>query len=323
MYPELIRIPGIDWPIHGFGVMLVVGLLAAMELARWMARRSGLSPDVFSNAALIALVAGIIGARLSHVLENLTVYTNPARSAWENLIDAVNLGSGGLTYYGGFLLAAPAVVLYLLYRRMPLWRCADIVAPCVLVGLGFGRIGCFLNGCCFGQPCDYPWSISFPYGSIPMQAQFHEGRLAVPGDLVMFDEEGRPRLIPREQALANPVTADLARSVRSNPVHPAQLYSAAVAFLLAGVCLAHWRLSLPSTVPVHAVSEGGGQTFALMLGLEGVSRFALELVRAEPAVVAGMSLSMVLGLLLAAAGGVLWLWRWSGSGSATLASPGV
>lgn len=311
MYPELIRIPLIDWPIHGFGVMLVLGLLCAMELARWMARRADLNPDVFSNAALLALLTGVVGARLSHVLENLSVYTNPARSAWQNLLDAVNLASGGLTYYGGFLLAVPAVVIYLRAKRMPVWRCADIVAPCLMVGLAFGRVGCFLNGCCFGQTCTQPWAVTFPYGSIPMQSQFHEGRLPVPGELVVVDDAGRPRLLPANEALANPVTADIARQSRSLPVHPAQLYSAAVALLLAGLTFAHWTLTLPPAAT--PVDGGGGITFALMLALEGTSRFALELVRTEPAVALGMSLSMWLGLALAAVGVVLYLWRRPGT----------
>ena len=69
-----------------------------------------------SDAGLLALVTGVAGARLSHVLENIGYYTNPNRSLWANFFDAINIRSGGLTYYGGFLLAFPSLVLYARYK---------------------------------------------------------------------------------------------------------------------------------------------------------------------------------------------------------------
>src|SRR5689334_18877037 len=71
MLQELFRIPGLDLPIYSYGLMMVIGFLAAIQLAKYLATRSGLDPEIFINAGLLALVTGIIGARLSHVLENL------------------------------------------------------------------------------------------------------------------------------------------------------------------------------------------------------------------------------------------------------------
>ena len=78
--------------------MLVIGFFVSLELAKFLARRSGLDPEVFVNAALIALVTGIIGARLSHVLENLDEFTRPELSAWENFKNILNMRSGGLIF---------------------------------------------------------------------------------------------------------------------------------------------------------------------------------------------------------------------------------
>src|SRR5690606_38879448 len=102
MLPELFRIPGLNIPIYSYGLMLVVGFLLAAALAKFLARRAGLNPEVFINAGIIALIAGVVGARLSHVLENWSVYTDASRSVWENLKDAADIRSGGLTFYGGF-----------------------------------------------------------------------------------------------------------------------------------------------------------------------------------------------------------------------------
>src|SRR6266404_6837547 len=99
-------------PIYGYGVMMVLGFFLSMELSKFLARRSKLDPEIFANAALLALLTGVLGARLSHVLENLSDYTRPELTFGQNLFNAVNIRSGGLTYYGGFLLAFPALVAY-------------------------------------------------------------------------------------------------------------------------------------------------------------------------------------------------------------------
>src|SRR4051812_41167675 len=133
MHPELFRIPILNLPIYGYGVMLVVGFLLALELAKFLARRVGLDPEVFVNAGLIALVAGIIGARVSHVIENWDVYTDPSRTFFANFFDAVNIRSGGLTFYGGLLLAFPACIAYGIMKKVPIRIGMDVIAPCVMV----------------------------------------------------------------------------------------------------------------------------------------------------------------------------------------------
>jgi phosphatidylglycerol:prolipoprotein diacylglycerol transferase len=296
MYQELFRIPGLDLPVYGYGVMLVIGFFGGVSLAKFLARRSGLDPELFVNAALIALVAGVVGARLSHVLENLPEFTRPELGVWGNFKNVLNMRSGGLTYYGGFLLAFPATILYGVYKKVSLRLGMDIIAPCLMIGLGFGRIGCFLNGCCYGAECDLPWAVSFPYHSNAMLDEFSEHRLKadVPGTLVSVDSDGRQRIVP-PQALS-PEAREIARGVRSNRLHPAQLYSTLTAWLLAGLLVAYFTLP---HVP--------GRVFALMLMLEGAARFVLESLRAEPAVLGPMSLSMVIGIILVLGGALMWV----------------
>jgi len=305
MWQDLFRIPlpfslpviGDELVIHGFGLMLVIGFLAAMELARYLARKSRINPELFANAALIGLVAGILGSRLSHVLENLPDYTRSDLTFAQNFGNAANITSGGLTYYGGFILAFITLVAYALWKRIPLRAGMDIIAPCLMVGLAFGRIGCFLNGCCFGAVCNVPWAMSFPYGSPPYMEHVEQGKVHVPPQLVQVDRDGNP--VPIDPAkLRSPELKSLqplAAVQRSMRIHPTQLYSAITAFTLAGLLISHFTLP-------HAP----GRTFALMMMLEGAARFSLELVRVEPPVVGGLSLSMVLSIALAVVGVVLW-----------------
>ena len=129
MLQELFRIPGLDMPIYGYGLMMVIGFLCAAQLAKVLAKRSGLDPEVFLNAGLLALVTGVLGARLSHVLENLGQYTDPARTFGANLWDAINIRSGGLTFFGGLLVATPILIWYGHRKRVPLRLGMDIIAP--------------------------------------------------------------------------------------------------------------------------------------------------------------------------------------------------
>src|SRR5690242_4179706 len=162
MWQEVFRIPVLNIPVYGYGLMMVIGFMAAIEVAKRLAKRVGLDPEIFVNAALIALVTGVLGARLSHVIENWPQYTRADRSAWANFLDAINIRSGGLTFYGGFLLSFPTLVLYAIWKKVPVRVGMDIVAPCVMIGLAFGRIGCFANGCCYGAECNLPWAVQFP-----------------------------------------------------------------------------------------------------------------------------------------------------------------
>jgi phosphatidylglycerol---prolipoprotein diacylglyceryl transferase len=327
MLQELFRIPlpGSlpDLPIWSFGLMLVIGFLAALQLGKYLARRCGIDPELFVNAGLIGLVAGVVGARLSHVLENIGDYTTltATRSAWDNLLDAINIRSGGLTYYGGFLLAFPILVWYALKNRIPVRIGMDVIAPCLMIGLAFGRIGCFLNGCCYGAECSLPWAVSFPYQSLPYQDEFASGRIVPPPELLQPIPSGRTRLVTRDELKRGEVVVNgatgatepiapsaraLAAQQHSSPLHPAQLYSALTAFLIAGITLCY--VTLP-----HAP----GRAFALMIMLEGVTRFVLEMLRTEPAVWGTpLSLSMWLGLGLVAGGAALWVVfgrLWAGS----------
>jgi phosphatidylglycerol:prolipoprotein diacylglycerol transferase len=301
MFPEFLRIPmpfgWSDLVIPSFGLMMVIGFLLALQLGRYLARRRGLDPEAFYNAGLIALVAGVLGARLSHVLENLSDYTNPARSGWANFIDAINIRSGGLTYYGGFLAAFPLLIWYAIRKKIPIRMGMDIIAPCLMIGLGFGRIGCLLNGCCYGAECSLPFAVRFPYHSFAYQDQFDRGEISPPAELLVETSSGRVRLARIEELKHDPGARQLARQQHSLPLHPAQIYSAITAFLIAGITLTYFTLP-------HVVGRG----FALMLMLEGVTRFILEMLRVEPAVWGTpWSLSMWLGVGMVVLGAGLWV----------------
>jgi phosphatidylglycerol:prolipoprotein diacylglycerol transferase len=300
MFRELLRIPGLDIPIYSFGLMLVIGCWLAISLAKFLAKRCGLNPEHFVNIGIIALVAGVVGARLSHVLENFNQYFGPQG---EGLLSAINIRSGGLTYYGGVLLATPICIWYARRHRILILRGMDIIAPCLMIGLGLGRVGCFLNGCCFGAACDLPIAVTFPYNSPAYEEHLKEHLIAEPPAVLNI----RNPLNPLEghwatdaEVKADPQRAEAAKALRSAPVHASQLYSTLAAGL---VCL--------TLVLYFTLNPSPGKVFALMMVMEGFARFTLETLRVEPAVthVFGFawSLSMVLGAVLFIGGLVFWL----------------
>jgi phosphatidylglycerol---prolipoprotein diacylglyceryl transferase len=295
MLQELFRIPGLNLPIYGYGLMLVIGFLGGTHLAKFLAKRAGLDGELFMNAALLALLTGVLGARVSHILENLREFTRSDLTVWQNIWNMINLRSGGLTYYGGFLLAFPTLIIYAVWKKIPLTLGMDIVAPALMMGLGFGRIGCFLNGCCYGAPCNLDWAVRFPYYSNAYVDQFDHQQLRPHDPSLIRNLGNREILLTPIEAAAAGKQAEM-KAERSLPVHPAQLYSTITCFLLVGVLYTYF------TLPHFA-----GRVFALMLILEGITRFILELLRVEPARLGRFSLSMMIGLAIVALGAALWV----------------
>ena len=152
--------------VYGYGLMLVCGFLLAIYLARWRARRAGEDPETASRCGLVALIAGVLGARLAYVIENSDRFVH----AENPFLAIINISSGGLIYYGGLLLGMVSVLAYIALRRRPLRRYVDIVAVSIMVGLAFGRAGCLLNGCCWGARCTDGWPMAsrFPTYSEPL-----------------------------------------------------------------------------------------------------------------------------------------------------------
>jgi phosphatidylglycerol:prolipoprotein diacylglycerol transferase len=261
----------------------------------------GIKPELFVDATLIALATGILGARICHVLENFHEYTRSDLTITQNFLNMINTREGGLTFYGGLLLATPCCIAYALARKVPVLLGMDIVAPVLMVGLGFGRIGCFLNGCCYGAQTNVPWAVRFPYYSNAYLDQYEHGQLTVPMELQSPMGPLNPHLPPMT---TDPTLRAMAANAPALPVHPTQIYSVITCFLLAALLIAY--LGLPHI---------SGRVFALMLMLEGFARYVLELIRVEPAVITlhlhgqsyGLSISMILGLAIVVAGIAMWI----------------
>jgi len=144
--------------VHWFGICIAVAFLAGMWTAVRRAPLVGVTGEHIADLVIPWLLVGsILGARIMFV----TTYWQDefaGKPWWEIFM----IQRGGLVFYGGLIGAALTVILFARLKHISLWKLADILAPSIALGSMFGRIGCLMNGCCFGRPCAQPWAIRFP-----------------------------------------------------------------------------------------------------------------------------------------------------------------
>jgi phosphatidylglycerol:prolipoprotein diacylglycerol transferase len=142
--------------VHWYGVMIALAFLAGLWTATRRARRENISAEKIADVTLWLMVGAIVGARFVYV----TTYWRE-EYAGQPFREVFMIQHGGLVFYGGFIGAAIAGFIYIRWKKMPLWKTLDVLTPSVALGSVFGRIGCLLNGCCYGRPTDVPWAITF------------------------------------------------------------------------------------------------------------------------------------------------------------------
>jgi phosphatidylglycerol:prolipoprotein diacylglycerol transferase len=175
-------------PIRGYGVMLLVAIVSGVLLAAWRGRRMGVHPDVIFSLAWWMGLAGIFGARAFYIIQYWDEFQRPTTR--ETLLAMLNVTQGGLVVYGSAIGAMAAGAVFLVRHKLPVLAIADLVAPSMVLGLALGRIGCFLNGCCFGGVCELPWAVQFPQRSPPYFRQHQLGQLH--GFQIVKSDSGRP-----------------------------------------------------------------------------------------------------------------------------------
>ena len=134
-------------------------------------------------------------ARAFYVIEYWNVEYWPAFEArgLPALLGAiVNISQGGLVVYGAFFGGVLGLVLFVRKYRLPVLALGDLIAPSLLLGLALGRIGCTLNGCCFGAVCPHSWAVEFPWGSPPHVRQAEHGDVFLHGLKLPRDPDGPP-----------------------------------------------------------------------------------------------------------------------------------
>ena len=153
MHPEILRVGVLH--LRFYGLALTLSFLLGTHLAMRRARRVHVSEDLILRLVLVLLFLAVAGSRAHYVLTHLSEFRG-------DFAGVFMIWDGGLSMYGGVLAAIVGGLAYIKSQGYPVWKVADVVAPFIALGEAITRIGCFMNGCCFGTPTSLPWGVVFP-----------------------------------------------------------------------------------------------------------------------------------------------------------------
>ncbi|NOY06732.1 MAG: prolipoprotein diacylglyceryl transferase [Chlorobi bacterium] len=244
MYPELLKIGPIT--IYSYGLMVGIAFLTGNLLLTSELKRTGRDPVLSSSITMLALIGGIVGAKALYLIENWSYFIqNPLE---------MTFSSGGLTFFGGFVLAIILVLIYLRKKSISFLTMADLTAPILALGYGIARIGCQLAGDGdYGFPTTLPWGTSYANGTVPPSQAFKN-----------FPEIA--------QQFPGGIVPD------STLCHPTPIYE-----FIAGVLIFWFLWSRRKSI--HKL----GEQFGLFLVLHGLARFMVEFIRLNPRLLFGLS----------------------------------
>ena len=275
MHDILFRI-GDRFAIHSYGVMAMIGFLAALFVARWRARRAGLLPDEITDICVWALLAGIVGSRIAYILQNTDYFFDTRRPGW-SVLDLLKIWQGGLVFYGGFIGAMVVTLLLLRAKKLKMLPVLDVLTPSLALGQAFGRIGCYLHGCCYGVPvhegawygCVFPRD-ALPYLSgvgaplyIPPGTPLWPTQLVSAFDLfcifiilsLFFRHQRRSGEVMALYLLLYSIERFIVEFFRGDTHLPGQMSEAqwiSIGIFIAGAALMTWlKTSTPEKVPVR------------------------------------------------------------------------
>lgn len=143
--------------VPGYGFMIGIGFIVALLVGEYRAKKKGLNQESVIDMAIIAILCGFLGAKLLYVIVNFQEYIEAPGSV---------LGRAGFVVYGGIIAGVLCCLLYCHIKKLSFLQYFDLIIPEVAIAQGFGRIGCFLAGCCYGRHTDSAFGVIFPEGSL-------------------------------------------------------------------------------------------------------------------------------------------------------------
>jgi phosphatidylglycerol:prolipoprotein diacylglycerol transferase len=252
MYPELFKIG--PFTVYSYGLMLGIAFITASWILTKEIERKKLNANIATEITILAIIFGIIGAKLFHLFENFDAF----------LEDPVGMAfsPGGLTFFGGLIVAVMAIWIYARKKKIPFLYLADAAAPALALAYGIGRIGCHLAGDGdYGIPTDLPWGTNYENGTVPPSVMFQGSEIS--------------------QNYPDGILPD------NTPLHPTPIYEFLICLLIFGIL---WRLRKNEWVQ--------GKLFMFYLIFISIERFSVEFIRLNPRLLFGLSEAQLISVLL-------------------------
>ena len=183
MYNDLLKIGPVT--LHAYGLMIAIGVLAALHIAEYRAPKNGMDKELIFPLTMNCVITGILGAKIMFCIVGWREFLkNPLAM----------LGADGLVVYGGIIGGILCGVVYCRIKKQSFWDCFDVALPSVAVAQGFGRIGCFMAGCCYGEETNAWYGITFSHSNyapngvklIPTQLLSSAGMFLIAGLLFWY-----------------------------------------------------------------------------------------------------------------------------------------
>jgi len=152
--PDLFKIGPLT--VHSYGFFLALAFIVGMLVSYWYLRRKFLDAYVVFELVLAAAIGGIIGARIFYVIGHWREFS----SSWWQAFKFWNVQ--GLVFYGGLIFGILAAIVVIRARKLSIGVVLDSGGLAIPAGLAVARVGCFLNGCCYGKSTNLPWAVTFP-----------------------------------------------------------------------------------------------------------------------------------------------------------------
>ncbi len=252
MYPELLKLGPLT--VYSYGFMLAVSFIVSSYLLTKEVERKGLEANIASEVTLLAIIFGIAGSKLFHLFENWSDF----------LADPFGMifSAGGLTFYGGLILAIVAIMIFLKRKKIPFLYIADAASPSLALAYGIGRIGCHLAGDGdYGLPTSLPWGTNYQNGIVKPSLMFQGSEIAknFPGGIVP----------------------------NNTPLHPTPMYEFFVGLIIFFML---WQLRKKE---YHM-----GILFMIYLIFSGFARFFVEFIRLNPLLLFGLSEAQLISIVL-------------------------
>jgi phosphatidylglycerol:prolipoprotein diacylglycerol transferase len=256
MYPELFKIG--PFTVYSYGLMLGIAFIVASYILTKEFERRKLNPNLATEVTLLAIVFGIIGSKLFHLFENWDAF----------LKDPIGMAfsPGGLTFYGGLILATLAIWIYVRRKKIPFLVIADATSPSLILAYGIGRIGCHLAGDGdYGIPTSLPWGTDYSNGTVPPSVMFRGTEIA--------------------KHFPNGIVPD------NTPLHPTPIYEFLAAVLIFYIL---WSL--------RKKDWSDGKLFMAYLVFAGIERFLVEIIRLNPRLLFGLSEAQLISIVMIVVG---------------------
>lgn len=152
MFPILIKVGPVT--IHTYGFMMALGVAFGLWFLFTQAKKYSLDASKLVDMAFYTIIISLIGAKAILLIGNFSYYTRYPKELF-------SLARSGGVFQGGLAFGIFFAIWYLRRHKIPVWKTADLVGPALALGHGFGRIGCFSAGCCYGRECAMPWGVNF------------------------------------------------------------------------------------------------------------------------------------------------------------------